>query len=48
MTPQEALTMMDNALAQLTVDRNTHARLQQAAQIIREALKPKEKKDGKE
>lgn len=45
MKPEEALQILDNAVATLQVDRNTHARLQQAAMIIKEALTAKTKKE---
>ncbi len=39
----DALTLLDNAVAVLQVDRNTHAKLQQASIIIRKALESKKK-----
>jgi hypothetical protein len=39
MNPQEALKLIDNALAQLRVDRESHIKIQQAIALLRESIK---------
>lgn len=41
MTPQEALQLLDNVAAAVSVSRQDHARLQQAVTVLAEAIKPK-------
>jgi hypothetical protein len=44
MTPQEALNILDQAVSQLQANRQIHVQLQQAIEVLREAIKPKEEK----
>ena len=45
MTREEAINILDRAVSTLQVDRNTHAKLQEAIMVLREKLKKKEQ-DG--
>lgn len=45
MTPQQALDLIDQNLAQLNGTREAHVTLQQAVAILQEAIKPKPKKE---
>jgi len=45
MTPEEALKIVDQICASVNLDRATHIKLQQAVQVLSEAIKPK--KPGK-
>ena len=42
MTKEEALNLLDQAVSQLQTNRQTHIQLQQAVEILKEAIKPKE------
>ncbi len=45
MTPeQEAINLLDRAVSALTVDRQTHAKLQQAVILLTKAIEPKKVK----
>ena len=44
MKPEEALNLLDQAVSQLQTGREVHMKLQQAVQILRETIKPKEEK----
>ncbi len=44
----EALALLNQAVSQLQVNRETHTRLQQAVMTLQEALKPKKEKDAKQ
>jgi len=39
LTNVEALSILDQAIAKVTADRQTHAVLQQAIQVLQEAIK---------
>ena len=41
MNPSEALNLLDQAVSQLSANRDVHVRLQQAIEILREAIRPK-------
>jgi hypothetical protein len=41
MTPQQALEILDGAVAQISLNRNQHATLVQALQILAQAIEPK-------
>jgi len=43
MTPEEALAMLDNVVAQVQMNRADHVRVQTALKVISEAIKPKGK-----
>lgn len=48
MNEQQALSLLDQAVSQLAVDRQTHAKLQEAVRILVEAIKTsKEENDNK-
>lgn len=47
MTPQDALTIIDNTLSQINADRAGHMKLQTAVQTLHEALKPVEGENSK-
>lgn len=40
MTPEEALQMIDNVLAQVSLNRPQHEQLMQAVEIVRAAITP--------
>ena len=40
LTPQEALNLLDNVCAQVSGNRTDHVRIQQAIQILQEAIAP--------
>ena len=42
MTPKEALELLDRAVATITTDRNTHAKLQEAIMVLNNLIKNKE------
>lgn len=42
MTPQQALQLLDHASAQAPLDRKSHVLVQQAAEVLKKALEPKE------
>jgi len=44
MTKEEALQILDNICAQVSLNREGHVKLQQAIEVLREAIQPKEKK----
>jgi hypothetical protein len=51
MKPQEALELLDRAIAQLSANREVHVKLQEAITVLAEAIKPptaKEEKKDKE
>lgn len=47
MTNQEALNLLDNAVAQLQVNRVTHAKLQEAIRVLQEVITSKVAKEEK-
>jgi len=44
MTPQEAIDLLFNATGHLSANRETHAKFIEAANVLKEAIKPKEDK----
>lgn len=40
MKPEEALQLIDNAVAQLQTNRETHIRLQQAIEVLKKIINP--------
>lgn len=44
MTPQEAIDLLFNATGHLPANRETHAKFIEAANVLKEAIKPKEDK----
>jgi len=44
MKPSDALQILDNAVSTINTDRKNHSILQQAVEVLREAIKPKEEK----
>jgi hypothetical protein len=40
MTPAQALQMMDQAVSTMNLDRTQHANLQQATQVLAQAIQP--------
>lgn len=38
---EEAIQLVDSAVSQLQTNRETHVKLQQAIEVIKEAVKPK-------
>ena len=45
MSPEEALKVLDQATAQLTANRETHAVIQQALTVLEVAIKPVDKQE---
>ncbi len=48
MTPEQALALLFQAARLAPLNGDSHDQIKQAAQILQEALKPKDKKDGKQ
>ena len=47
MTKEEALNLLDQAVSQLQTNRQTHIQLQQAVEVLKEAIAPKIAKEDK-
>lgn len=47
MKPEQALQLLDQAVSALQVNRDTHAKLQQAILALRAMIKPTESVEGK-
>lgn len=44
LTPEQAINILDQATAQISASRQDHAVIQQAIQVLRESIAPKEEK----
>lgn len=44
MNPNDALNLLDQTVSQINTDRKNHVLLQQAVEVLKEAIKPKEEK----
>lgn len=40
MTPEQALALLDNAASQVAATRETHVQIQQAVEVLRQAIDP--------
>ena len=45
MKPTEAISLLDQAVSQLSANREVHVKLQQAIEVLKEAITPKGKKE---
>lgn len=44
MKPEEALQILDNVCSQVQLNRSDHVKIQQAVEVLKEAIKLKEEK----
>ena len=45
MSPNDALSLLDQAVSQLSANREVHVKLQQAVEVLKEAIRPKTAKE---